>query len=193
MTIRNTEQRWGAVHQTLHWLIVAMAIAQLTVGFIFSDLPDNDPTRPVLFRAHTTLGVTIVLVIVIRLLWRLTNPVPTLPDILASWQKVLAHTTHYLLYFLLIAMPIVGYLTVNAAGHPVPFFTVELPAVIGKSAVLKDILAPIHSAGAFVLIALVVLHAAAALRHEFLLKDNTLRRMTPLPLRQTPPKASGRT
>jgi cytochrome b561 len=192
MTVRNTEQRWGAVHQTLHWLIVAMAIAQLTVGFIFADLPDDDPIRPILFRTHATLGLTILLVILTRLLWRLANPVPRLPDTLPPWQKALAHTTHYLLYLLLIAMPIVGYLTVNAAGHPVPFFTVELPAVIAKSAALKDILAPMHSAGAFVLVTLVVLHAAAALRHEFLLKDNTLRRMTPLPLRETPPKTSGK-
>jgi cytochrome b561 len=186
MTFRNTEQRWGAIQQTLHWLIVVMAAAQLTLGFMFADLPDSDPARATLFRAHATLGLTILIVMLVRLLWRLANPTPKLPDTLPRWEKLAAHTTHGLLYFLLIAMPIVGYLLVNAAGHQMPFFTVELPPLIGKSAPLKDILAWIHSGGAFALIALIVLHAAAALRHELILKDDTLRRMTPLAPRGTP-------
>lgn len=183
MTIRNTAQRWGIVQQSLHWLIVALAFGQLAVGFTFADMPTDDPTRPFLFRVHASIGLTILFVILIRFLWRLTNPVPTLPDTLPPWQKALARTTHYLLYLILIGMPIVGYLLVNAAGEAVPFYTTQLPAVIGPTKTLTHILLPLHAAGAFALIALVVLHAAAALRHELVLKDNTLRRMTFLPFR----------
>jgi cytochrome b561 len=193
MTIRNTEQGWGIVQQSLHWLIVALAFAQLAVGFVFADMPTDDPTRPFLFRLHSTIGLTILFVILIRFLWRLANPVPTLPDTLPAWQKTLARTNHYLLYLILIGMPIVGYLLVNASGHAVPFYTIQLPAIIGPNKTLAHTLLPLHIAAAFALMVLVALHIVGALRHEFVLKDNTLRRMTFLPWRKDSPKPSGNT
>jgi superoxide oxidase len=191
MTIRNTAQGWGGVQQTLHWLIVVLAIGQLAVGFVFADMQNSDPMRPFLVRVHTSMGLTILAVILIRFLWRLVNPVPPLPDTLSSWEKTLARTNHYLLYLLLIGMPIVGYLLVNASGHSVPFYTINLPPVIAPNKAVAGILAPAHGAAAIALIVLVSLHALGALRHELLLKDNTLRRMTPLPLRDNPRQGRG--
>jgi cytochrome b561 len=169
MFVGNTEHRWGVVQQTLHWLIVVAAITQLTLGFVFASLPDDDPRRGTLFGAHATLGVSILVVMLARLGWRLANPVPRLPDDLVLWQKRLAHANHWLLYILLIGMPIGGYFLVNA--------------LIGENESLEETIEVMHITGAFIIIALVVLHVAAALRHEFVLKDDTLRRMTPLPSR----------
>jgi cytochrome b561 len=183
MFVGNTEHRWGVVQQTLHWLIVVAAITQLTLGFVFASLPDDDPRRGTLFGAHATLGVSILVVMLARLGWRLANPVPRLPDDLVLWQKRLAHANHWLLYILLIGMPIGGYFLVNAHGHAVPFFGIELPTLIGENESLEETIEVMHITGAFIIIALVVLHVAAALRHEFVLKDDTLRRMTPLPSR----------
>ncbi|MFZ0258000.1 MAG: cytochrome b [Gammaproteobacteria bacterium] len=180
MDLTNTQHRWGGVQQTLHWFIVIAAITQLTLGFTFTSLPQDDPVRGTVFAAHATVGLIILAVMLARLGWRLSNPVPRLPETLKPWEKRLARSTHWLLYLLLIGMPIGGYLLVNAHGHAVPFFGTELPPLIPANETLEEIIEVIHIGGAFSIIGLVILHAVGALRHEFILHDNTLRRMTPL-------------
>ena len=184
MQIKNTDYSWGAVQKTLHWFVALVVISQLTIGFIFTSLPENDPLVGKLFNTHTSIGVIILLAMLARFLWRQANPVPVLPDTLSPGQKKLATANHWAFYAVLIAMPIAGYLTVNGAGYPVHFFGIALPILIQKNEGLGEIFEALHVGGAFVLIALMVLHVAAALRHEFVLKDNTLRRMTTLPLRE---------
>ncbi len=179
MQIRNTKSSWGAVTQVLHWLVVLAVLCQLTLGFVLGSLSSDAPLWVRLFPFHTTLGLSIFLVMALRLLWRLANPVPGLPDTLAPWQKRLARATHWLFYILLIGLPISGYLLVSAHGSPVPFFGAQLPAVIQKSEVLQSRISMLHETGAFVLITLIVLHVAAALRHALVLKDGVLRRMMP--------------
>ena len=184
MQMKNTEYSWGAVQKAIHWFVALAVISQLTIGFIFTNLPEKDPLVGKLFNIHTTIGVIILLSMLGRFLWRQANPVPALPDTLSSGQKKLAIANHWAFYAVLIGMPLAGYLTVNASGYPVHFFGIALPILIQKNEGLGEIFESLHVGGAFVLIALVVLHVAAALRHEFLLKDNTLRRMTPLPMRE---------
>lgn len=183
MGARNTFERWGSVQQAFHWTIAVLVITQLVVGFWFADLPKTDPQRGTLFGIHTSLGVTLLVLMLIRLGWRLANPVPSLPDTLSPLQKRLAHATHWLFYLLVIGMPIGAYIAVNANGHAVPFFGASLPILIGENKGLASFFIGAHVVGAFTLTALAALHVAAALRHEFMLKDNTLRRMTPLPER----------
>ncbi len=187
MQIGNSDHAWGVVQQALHWLVVIAVISQLVLGFTFHDLPDADPRKGSLFAAHTTLGLTILIVVLIRLAWRQAHPVPRLPDTLTSTQKKIAIANHWAFYLLLIGLPIGGYLLVNAAGVKVPFYGVELPALLAKNDLLADLISFIHIGGAFLLILLILLHVAAALRHEFVLKDNTVRRMTPLPMRDIEP------
>lgn len=180
MELANTQHRWGAVQQTLHWFVVIAAVTQLTLGFTFTSLAQDNPIRGTLFGAHATVGVIILIVMLVRLGWRLSNPVPSLPDTLKSWEKGLARANHWLLYLLLIGMPIGGYVLVNAHGHAVPFFGAELPQLIPANEALEETVEVVHIAGAFTIIGLVILHVVGALRHEFVLRDNTLRRMTPL-------------
>ena len=119
----------------------------------------------------------------VRFVWRQTHPVPYLPDTLSPTLKRVARITHWAFYALLIALPIGGWLMVNARGYRVSFFGRDLPALIGKNQSLAESIFVLHASGALLLAGLIIVHAAAALRHEFLLKDNTLRRMTPLPPR----------
>lgn len=128
----------------------------------------------------------------VRFAWRQANPVPDLPDTLKPFEKGIAIATHWAFYLLLIGLPIGGYLMVNAHGSAVPFFGGQLPRLIGKSEVANEVFDFLHVWGAYALMGLIALHAAAALRHEFVLKDNTLRRMTPLPERDLEPTAHKR-
>jgi cytochrome b561 len=187
MQIGNSHRVWGVVHQAMHWLVVVAVIAQLTLGFTFHDLPSTDPRKGPLFAAHATLGLIILIVMLVRLAWRQAHPVPKLPVTLSATEKKIAIANHWAFYLLLIGLPLGGYLLVNARGHSVPFFGAELPAVLAKNEFLSGLIFFVHAGGAFLLIALIVLHVAAALRHELVLKDNTLRRMTPLPMRDPDP------
>jgi cytochrome b561 len=187
MQIANSNRTWGAVQQGLHWFIVIAVVSQLTIGLIFANLPEKDPRAGTLFGVHATLGLVILLVMLARLLWRQANPVPALPDTLKPYEKRIALANHWAFYALIIGLPIGGYLMVNAHGFAVPFFGIELPKLLHKNEPWGEAFFYLHAGGAFVLMALILLHVAAALRHEFLLRDNTLRRMTPLPDRDTEP------
>ena len=185
MQISNSDRAWGAVQQGLHWFIVIAVISQLTIGLIFANLPEKDPRAGTFFGVHATLGLVIFLVMLGRFLWRQANPVPALPDTLKPYEKRIALANHWAFYALIIGLPIGGYLMVNAHGFAVPFFGIDLPKLLQKNESLADAFFYLHVGGAFLLMALILLHVAAALRHEFLLRDNTLRRMTPLPDRET--------
>lgn len=179
MQIGNTPDRWGIVQQSFHWLIAAAVLAQLSVGLIFSNLPENDPQAAFYYGIHGTLGVLILVAMLFRFIWRQSHPVPALPNTLTPALKTVARATHWLFYVLLIGLPLGGWAMVSARGYKIAFFGVELPALMGKSQTVAEAAFVLHAGAAFTLIALIVLHAAAALRHEFMLKDGTLRRMTP--------------
>jgi cytochrome b561 len=177
MAMGNTRQTWGWVTKVLHWLVVILVVNQLFVGFLFATLSPEDTLWRRIFAVHTSIGLTILFLMTFRLVWRLLYPVPELPDTLAPWQKVLARTHHYFFYLILIAMPVVGYLLVNAYGQPATFWGIEMPVLIGENEDLQKQLSLIHAIAAFVLIAAIAVHVAAALRHHYKLKDNVLRRM----------------
>jgi cytochrome b561 len=181
MLVRNTTAEWGAIQQLLHWLVVIAVFAQLVLGFSYAGLPSDSAMWRQLFPIHTTLGLSIGLVMLLRLGWRLVNPVPLLPETLKSWQKSLARVTHWLLYLLLIGLPIGGYILVSTHGQPVPFYGWSLPPLmaVADNEPLRAAIWTMHAAGSFLVALLVLLHIIGALRHEWLLRDNVLRRMTP--------------
>ena len=115
-----------------------------------------------------------------RLAWRLRHPPPPLPAGLPAWERAAARVTHALFYLLLLVQPLIGFLQSNAANFPVVAWGVlPLPALIGSDEALGETLILVHENVARVLLGLIVLHVAAALRHHFLLKDDVLRRMLP--------------
>jgi cytochrome b561 len=179
MTLRNTVHRWGAVAQFLHWLIVVLIIAQVTLALMADELPLGMKKLALLAR-HKSIGITILGLAVVRLLWRGLNPAPPLPQTLKPYEAVLARLTHVLLYVLLFALPLSGWMMSSARGFPVSWFGFfQLPDLVPKSKPLYEALVDTHGALACVLGAVVVLHVAGALKHHFWHKDDVLRRMLP--------------
>jgi len=179
MPIRNTRERWGSLSQFLHWLIVALIALQAALGLTGIMLPLGLQKLAVLAR-HKSIGITILALAALRLLWRWLNPTPPLPPNLKPHERLLAHFTHAALYVLLFAMPLTGWIMSSARGFPVSWFNiVQLPDLVPKSETLYDAMVTTHAALAIALALIVALHIAGALKHHFVLKDDTLRRMLP--------------
>lgn len=178
MPIRNTTSQWGFVSQLLHWIIVVLIVVQFVYGYKAYFATGFAKLAPVV--THKSWGMTIFGLAIIRLVWRLFSPTPSLPDNLKPWERMAAHVTHYGLYVLLFAMPLVGWIASSARSFPVSWFgLVQLPDLVGPNRPLYDVLMTAHFWMSWVLVAFAGLHIAAALKHHFILKDDVLRRMLP--------------
>jgi cytochrome b561 len=177
--IGNSRERWGAVHKAFHWLVGLMVVVQIGTG-VARAIAQGDDARDVLMTAHINIGVTILLLSLLRLTWRLSQPVPALPDTLSSGEKTLARGTHYALYGFLIAVPLLGFLTANSGGYSAVLWgVVELPQLLPEDDQAKDAFEILHILGVGAFAAVIAIHVAGALRHEYRLRDNVLRRMLP--------------
>lgn len=181
MGIRNTTRRWGSLAQTLHWLIVALIIAQATLGLIAVRLPHSE-RQVAVYAYHKSIGITILALAAFRLAWRWLNPTPELPATLKPYERTLAHLSHAALYALLFALPLTGWTMSSARGFPVSWFGFfQLPDLVPKSRPLYNALVDTHVALACTLAVVVALHIAGALKHHFVLRNDVLRRMLPYP------------
>jgi len=179
MILRNTTRRWGAIAQLLHWLIVLFIVAQFTLATLFEQLPAGAKKLTLLSR-HKSIGITILMLALVRLAWRWSNTTPTLPDTLKPYERALARLTHALLYALLFAVPLSGWLMSSARGFPVSWFGfLQLPDLVPKNKVLYEALLTTHGILAWTLGIVATVHLVAALKHHFVLKDDVLRRMLP--------------
>lgn len=179
MTLKNVE-RWGAVSQAFHWLIVALILAAATVGLVMDELP-RLPKYFWVYTTHKSLGLTVLALAVLRLGWRLyagaPPPVPGTP----RWQAAIASLTHWALYALIFAMPLSGWLYDSSSGlRPLRWFgLVEVPKLVPPDEGIADQAHDAHELLFLVLATVAALHVAAALFHHFFLRDATLRRMLP--------------
>ncbi|MGE0754586.1 MAG: cytochrome b [Alphaproteobacteria bacterium] len=179
MQFKNTYLQYGAVAKFFHWLIFFMVAGLLVVGTIMSDM-EFSPQMLELYGLHKAIGIMLLALVVLRVLWKMVNISPTLPDTLNAMQKLGAKSAHWLLYGLLVAMPLSGWAMSSAAGFPVSVFGLfTLPDLVGKSEDLHDFFEDAHEIMANGLMLLVGLHSLAALVHHFYYKDNVLRSMLP--------------
>jgi cytochrome b561 len=160
----------------LHWFIALLLTASFTLGSTMTTL-HMSPRKLRLYSYHKWIGITVLGLVLIRLVWRLTHtPPPDEP--MPGWQRVAAHATHWLLYLLMVVTPIVGWLYSSASGYPVVYLKLwQLPDLVSKNADLAKVLVQVHATLAWTLFCVVLLHAAAALKHHFFDRDATLRRM----------------
>ena len=179
MMLRNTQEYYGAVALTLHWTIVALVAVQVVLGMSGADLPVG-MERLITLSRHKSLGMSLLALMTVRLAWRLVNPVPALPAQLPRVEQRLARCAHGLLYALLLAMPVAGWISSSASNLTVSWFGwFSFPDLVDTDRLLALSAKAWHRGMAWVLIATVSLHALAALRHHFVLKDSVLQRMVP--------------
>jgi cytochrome b561 len=179
--------RYDSVAIALHWLTALAVVGMLAMGLIMTDLPRGSSLQFALFQLHKSVGVTILGLTVLRLGWRLAHRPPALPDEMPAWEKRAAHAGHLGLYALLLGMPLSGWAMVSASPRNIPTILYgvipwpHLPVLstLANKKPVADALEDLHSAAAWILIALLVVHVGAALRHHFLLNDDVLRRMLP--------------
>jgi cytochrome b561 len=173
----NNVMRYSSPAIVLHWLLVLLIFTAFPLGLYMVDLPLS-PDKLKLYSYHKWIGVTVLMLVAIRLSWRLTHTPPPLPASIPAWQRRASAIVHGLLYLLMIAIPLSGWLMSSAKGFPTVWFGVlPLPDLVDKNRELGDLLAGVHKALNFTLLALVILHVGAALKHHFIERQPFLQRM----------------
>ncbi|MBK8454003.1 MAG: cytochrome b [Thiofilum sp.] len=172
-------QRYSTLSISMHWvMLLLMAAVYLCIELRVIYPKGTDP-REALKMWHFMLGLAVFVLVWIRLLARMFGNTPTISPTPAAWQLLLSKVIHLALYAFMLGMPILGWLVLSASGKPVPFFGLELPALIGTNEELAKELKEIHEIIGTVGYWLIGLHAVGALAHHYVFKDNTLMRMLP--------------
>lgn len=170
---------YDPVAKALHWLVVALLIAQYVFALTMPDIGRN--TVPgTLIDLHMSFGLTILAVVAIRWLWRIGHPIPLATRDLPAWEQPLARIVHGALYLLLIADPILGWMNASARDWTVTVFGLfQLPHLVAPRSALGRQAGDVHTFTAWMLLVLVGLHVLAALYHYFVRNDGVLQRMLP--------------
>jgi len=181
--------RYTAVAILLHWLIAVGILALIVIGLMMTQFSAQLPQMEVfkLYQLHKSIGITVLLLAVLRLLWRFTHRPPPLPGEVPAAEKGAAHGLHWLLYLFMIGMPLTGWAVVSSSPFNLPTVLYNLvpwpdlpilPTLANKAAV-SHALAWVHAYGSWILIALLAVHIGAGLRHHFIKRDAILGRMVP--------------
>jgi len=179
MMLKNSTTRYGLIAKTIHWLVAVAVLGMFAVGVWMVGLSYYDDWYKDAPHYHKSVGMILVLVMLFRLVWRMVNVTPHSLSNHKPWEKIAASLTHVALYGLLFAIFISGYLISTADGRGIEVFNwFTVPGLGSFIENQEDIAGLVHEWLAYSLIGLVVLHAGAALKHHFIDKDETLKRMT---------------
>ncbi len=161
----------------LHWLVALLIFVAFPLGVYMHELPLS-PGKLQLYSYHKWIGITILMLASLRVVWRLTHTPPALPDSISGWQRRASQVVHGLLYLLILAIPLSGWLMSSAKGFQTVWFGVlPLPDLVGKDKALGEQLAELHQILNFILLFLVILHVGAALKHQFMERLPFMQRM----------------
>lgn len=188
-------RRYTIVAIILHWLMALLIVGQIWIGIWMSGAIDDPASQGAAYEAfqfHKSLGLTLLVLAVLRLIWRLTHRVPPEPHDIPAWQRVAARASHFLLYAFMVLIPLTGWLYVSTGWNsdtgmafaiPTIWFGIfnwpHIPGIDGNGP-LADLAVEMHELLAYALIALLVVHVAAALKHHFVDRDRVLWSMLPL-------------
>lgn len=176
MEISNTEDEYGLLARTFHWIIAVLILGLLPVGLFMGGM-ENSPLKLEIYAMHKSFGLLVFFLGLTRIAWRFISPPPDHLETHAHWEVTLASAAHFWLYVCMLGMPLSGWLMSNAGEFPVPFFGMQMPALIGKDEGLGDLFNQIHEILAYTLLFVLGLHIAGALKHHVIDKDETLQRM----------------
>jgi len=166
-------ERYDRVQIILHWLIAFIILGMIGLGLFMVELPKKselpvgeESVRAFYFLLHKSLGLTAAMLIVLRIIWRLTHTPPALPDSISKWQKRAAGAVHGLLYLVMLAMPLSGYMQSMYSKYATKFWGLPLPRLAEADQVMRERYTELHEYLAFVFIALIIIHIAAAVKHK---------------------------
>ncbi|MEM9385289.1 MAG: cytochrome b [Pseudomonadota bacterium] len=163
----------------LHWIVAAFILALLVVGYYFNTLPDGHESRGLVISWHKSIGLTAVVLVILRLIWRLTHRPPALPKKLPGWQRTAARANAVFLYLLMFLQPLLGYLSTSYSGYSTRWFGLALPKWAEKSPELNQLFSDAHHLGAKLLVLALLLHVGGAAMHGIVRRDGVLSRMLP--------------
>lgn len=172
--------RHDAFARVLHWTMAVLILAMLFVGVA---MVASMTLRPPLLMLHRPIGIALLVLVIVRSIHRLLRRTPELPPDLPRWQRTAAHASHIALYVLMLAMPLIGWAMVSAAGNPVVLWgDLHLPPIAPHDPAIYSVLRAAHAWLARALFTVVLLHLAAALYHAWVRRDGVFRTMAPVPL-----------
>ena len=179
MSLSNSNQRYSSLSIWMHWIVFLLIVAIYATIELREFFPKGSDLRNALKTWHFMLGLSVFALVWIRLAAVALSKIPQIIPEPPHWQTLAAKATHGLLYLLMLAMPLLGWLLLSASGKSIPFFGLELPALVGESKTWAKTIKEIHETGGNVGYFLIVLHATAGLFHHYVMRDNTLLRMLP--------------
>ena len=179
MIIRNTQNTFGLISKALHWLMAILLTGLFAVGLYMTELDYYDSLYHTLPWWHKSIGLLVIGLLIFRLVWRMVNPMPKTLESHKKWEISLAHILQKIFYGLILLIGVSGYLISTAKGKGIDFFTLfEVPAITQSLEEDRaDLIGEAHEILAIIFILFAVLHAMAALKHHFIDKDETLKRM----------------
>lgn len=176
--LTNSPDRYGTVARALHWTIALLILALIPLGWYISGLDYYDPAYRWAPSLHRSTGLLVLVLALVRIAWALLDRAPPLAASLKPWERLGAKFGHRVLYLMTVLIPVSGYLVSTADGHPVQVFGLfELPALLAVDEAVAEVFDSAHVLFAWGTLAVVVVHAAAALKHQLIDRDGTLSRM----------------
>ncbi|MBL4637881.1 MAG: cytochrome b [Proteobacteria bacterium] len=168
-----TTARYDRVQVILHWIIAAIIFFMIALGLFMVELPKQselppgeESVRAFYFLLHKSMGITVAMFIILRVVWRLTHKAPPLPDTISKWQQRAAGAVHGLLYAVMLAMPITGYMQSIFSKYDTKFWGIVLPRAADADKAMRENFSEVHEILAFLFITIIVIHIVAAVKHR---------------------------
>jgi cytochrome b561 len=175
----NTSKRYGIAAIGVHWLMLLILVAVYASIEMRTFFPKDSEPRELMKLWHFMLGLSVLALVSIRVVIHMTGPTPVIQPVPPKWQSLLARLMHILLYLFIIGMPLAGWFLLSAEGKPIPFFGLQLPELISQNKNAAEWIKEVHETGGTIGYFIIGLHAAAALYHQYIVRDNTLSLMLP--------------
>jgi cytochrome b561 len=180
MPLRNTTEAYGSVAKFLHWSIVLLIVPQYFLYEGAEELPEGSQRAAQLLDLHKSIGMLVLILALVRIAWKILNRSQPAPIGDVAWQRKAAAAGHGMLYLLILLQPLTGWIMASAGDSPVSLFGwVSFPALVGPGKDLHETMEGVHEFLFWLTVAVAAAHAAVALFHHWVLKDDTLRRMLP--------------
>jgi cytochrome b561 len=178
MRLRNTEQGYGLVSRVLHWVVAALVIGLLWLGWYMVDLSYFDPWVNTSLSLHRSIGLIALVLGAIKILWTLYSPPPPLASGMRGVERLAARSAHLVLFAMMIVIPVSGYLISISDGRGFPMFGLfRVPALVPVDRELRDLAIAVHYWASYGTAGLILVHALGALKHQIIDRDGTLMRM----------------